>query len=339
MPRSPAPGRRSRPGAAVTPADRAALPSPDRRGRARARRGARPARGAQRGQADLGRPWRGGHGGGRVRLLRRRPGAPARRLDPRCRRRRHHLSRAARRGRPDHPVELPARDRFLEDRPGARRRQHDRAEAGRAHAADGGRAGADRGRCGPAGGGAERGGGAGAHGRRADHRAPRRGEGGVHGLDRGGPAHPGARRRDDQAGDARAGRQVRQRGVRGRRPRAGRAARRPRPCSATPARTAARARASSSRRPRMDRFMEALEEAVEAVKVGDPLDDVDRDGPARVREPARDRGLLRGRRRSGGDPRQRTRGQGLLVPADGAGADDERRPRRRARRSSVRWPA
>ena len=48
-----------------------------------------------------------------------------------------HPPRADRRGRPDRPVELPAHDGDLEDRPGARDRQHDRAEAVRAHAADG----------------------------------------------------------------------------------------------------------------------------------------------------------------------------------------------------------
>ena len=50
-------------------------------------------------------------------------------------------------------------------------------------------------------------------------------------------------------------------------------------CSATPARTAARARASSSSAPRMDRFMEVLEEAVESIKVGDPLDESTEMGP------------------------------------------------------------
>ena len=44
--------------------------------------------------------------------------------------------RAGRRRRPDHPVELPAADAGLEDRAGARRRQHRRAQAGRVHAAD-----------------------------------------------------------------------------------------------------------------------------------------------------------------------------------------------------------
>ena len=52
----------------------------------------------------------------RVRRLRRRPAA-------------------ARRRRPGHPVELPAADAGVEDRAGARLRQHRRAQAGRDHAA------------------------------------------------------------------------------------------------------------------------------------------------------------------------------------------------------------
>ena len=44
--------------------------------------------------------------------------------------------RAGRRRRPDRAVELPADDGDLEDRPGAGRRQHDRAQAGRDDAAD-----------------------------------------------------------------------------------------------------------------------------------------------------------------------------------------------------------
>ena len=43
---------------------------------------------------------------------------------------------AARRGRPGHPVELPAAHAGLEDRAGAGRRQHGGAQAGRDHAAD-----------------------------------------------------------------------------------------------------------------------------------------------------------------------------------------------------------
>ena len=43
--------------------------------------------------------------------------------------------RAARRGRPDHPVEFPAADAGLEDRPGARDGQHRRPQARRVHLA------------------------------------------------------------------------------------------------------------------------------------------------------------------------------------------------------------
>ena len=52
----------------------------------------------------------------------------------RPRHRRLPLPRAARRGRPDHPVELPAPDGVLEARAGAGRRQLRRAQAGRADA-------------------------------------------------------------------------------------------------------------------------------------------------------------------------------------------------------------
>ena len=54
-------------------------------------------------------------------------GAPERLLgpdDPGRRRRRHDLPRAARRGRPDRALELPAADRLLEGGAGAGRRQH-----------------------------------------------------------------------------------------------------------------------------------------------------------------------------------------------------------------------
>ena len=47
-----------------------------------------------------------------------------------------HPARAGRRRRADHPLELPAADGGLEVGPGAGRRLHDRAEAGRADAAD-----------------------------------------------------------------------------------------------------------------------------------------------------------------------------------------------------------
>ena len=89
-----------------------------------------------------------------------------------------------RRGRPGHPVELPAAHAGLEDRPGAGRRQHGRAQAGRDDPAD--RAGLRRDL--PAGRPAAR--------RRQHHhrrrrdraaagRAPGRGQGRLHRVDRG----------------------------------------------------------------------------------------------------------------------------------------------------------
>ena len=54
--------------------------------------------------------------------------------------------RAGRRRGADHALELPADDGDLEDRPGVRRRLHDRPQAGREHAALDLQAGRDRGR-------------------------------------------------------------------------------------------------------------------------------------------------------------------------------------------------
>ena len=94
---------------AVSPGRPRAAAAPARR-RARARaRGAGGARGAQRRQADRRRARRDGHGRRHVPLLRRRGRAAARRHDPGRRRRRDDVPRAARRGRADHAVELPAR--------------------------------------------------------------------------------------------------------------------------------------------------------------------------------------------------------------------------------------
>ena len=119
-----------------------------RRARARDAQARRPARGARRGavrarvrerrQADDGRA-RGDAGHGRQRALLRRRRAHAR--GPRGRRvhgrlHEHGAARADRRRRPDRAVELPADDGDLEDRAGARDRQHDRAQAVRADAAD-----------------------------------------------------------------------------------------------------------------------------------------------------------------------------------------------------------
>ena len=78
----------------------------------------------------------------------------------------------------------------------------------------------------------------------------------------------------------------------------------------------------------LDRFMDALEGAVEAIKVGDPLDDATEMGPLISAGQRETRRLLRRRRRAGRDPRQRAGGQGLLVPADRALPGLQRRPRR-----------
>ena len=75
-------------------------------------------------QADQGVPRRRRPARGGALLVLRRLGGQARLRVPRPRR------AAARRRRPDHPVELPAADAGLEDRPGPGRRQHGRPQAG-----------------------------------------------------------------------------------------------------------------------------------------------------------------------------------------------------------------
>ena len=219
-----------------------------------------------------------------------------------------HGPRAARRRRADRAVELPAGDRRLEAGAGAGGRQHRRAQAGRADAAD--RAALRRAR---AGGRAARG--RGQRRRRARAatcgaaagRAPRRRQDRLHRLDRGRALDRRRRRADDQARDAGAGRQVAPTSSsptptsrRPRRPRRGR-------CSATPARTAARARGSSSQREALDEFMAALEGAVDGDPRRRPARRGDPDGAADLRRPARDGRVVRRRRRAGGDPRQRAR--------------------------------
>ena len=171
--------RSGRPGPAAPPARDA------RRGAAR---GALAARVGERRQADLGCPRRDRHGGAGLPLLRRRGRQALRRDDPRRRRHRRHLPRAARRRRPDHAVELPAQHRELEDRPGARDRQHDRDQAGRADAADDDPARRARARGGHSRGRPERRRRQGLGRRPAPRRAPRRREDRLHRLDRGRPA-------------------------------------------------------------------------------------------------------------------------------------------------------
>ncbi len=154
---------------------------------------------------NVGKPISGARGevgmvARRLPLLRRRRRQAPRRDDPRRRRRRPDVPRAARRRRPHRPLELPAQHRVLEARPGARLRQHGRAQAGRADPAL--RAPPRRARA------------RGRHprgrrqrrrrqglGRRpAPRRAPRRREDRLHRLDRGRPRrHAGRRRRRSSA--------------------------------------------------------------------------------------------------------------------------------------------
>ena len=115
---------------------------------------------------------------------------------------------AAGRGGADHPVELPAPDGGVEDRSGARLRQHRGAEARRDHPAHG-----------PAAGRADRRGRVSAgrrqrrHGRRPHRRRPgratRRGQGGLHGLHRRRQGHPPRARGHRDPPDAGARRQGR----------------------------------------------------------------------------------------------------------------------------------
>ena len=89
------------------------------------------ARGAQRRQAHLGGARRDRHRGQRLRVLGRGREQDHGRDDPdRAARARRHAARAGRRVRPHHPVELPGGHRELEDRAGARVRQHRGREAG-----------------------------------------------------------------------------------------------------------------------------------------------------------------------------------------------------------------
>ena len=78
----------------------------------------------------------------------------------------------------------------------------------------------------------------------------------------------------------------------------------------------------------LDRFMEVLEEAVEAIRVGDPLDESTEMGPL-ISEGQRETvsSYVTGRR-AGRDPRNAARRTGLLVRAHGPVPGRQRRPRR-----------
>ena len=114
---------------------------------------------------------------------------------------------AGRRLRPDHPVEFSAADAGLEDRAGARRRQHGGAEAGRIHAAHRARLRRDLPRGRPAAGVVNIVTGEGDTGARA-RRASGRRQDRLHRLDRGRPHHPQGDRRHGQEAVAGARRQV-----------------------------------------------------------------------------------------------------------------------------------
>ena len=107
------------------------VPVPDRAHPPGALARVRGARVAERRQADQGVARRRPAARGRALLLLRGLGRQARVRVP------EPPAAAARRRRPDHPVELPAADARVEDRAGARDREHRRAEAGRDDAADG----------------------------------------------------------------------------------------------------------------------------------------------------------------------------------------------------------
>ena len=77
----------------------------------------------------------------------------------------------------------------------------------------------------------------------------------------------------------------------------------------------------------LDRFMGHLETAVQAISVGDPLDEATQMGPLISEDQLRDRVVLRGRRGAGGHPRLGPRRARLLVPAHRARPGVERRSR------------
>jgi hypothetical protein len=107
------------------------VPLPDRAHPAGAGPRVRRAGDPRQRQADQGEPRRRRAARGGALLLPRRLGRQARVCRSTAR------TRAPRRRRAGHPVELPAAHARVEDRPGAGLRQHRGAQAGRDHAADG----------------------------------------------------------------------------------------------------------------------------------------------------------------------------------------------------------
>ena len=84
----------------------------------------------------------------------------------------------------------------------------------------------------------------------------------------------------------------------------------------------------------LDRFMEALEDAVEAVRVGDPLDEETAMGPLISAERRAEVASFVDGRRAGGDPRRRARRPRLLVRRRPSCARSATTRAPRARRSS-----
>ena len=211
-------GRTSCPAPVVGPAVRPGaceVPLPDLADPPGARTRVRRARVDGLRQADQGEPGRRRPAGRQPLLVLRRLGRQARLRVPRPGR------QAPRRGGPDHPVELPAADAGVEDRPGAGGRQHGRAQARVDHAAlrDAVRRRRPAGR--PATGHRQ-------HRHRpgrdrdAPRDPPRRRQGGLHRLDRDRQEDRPRRRGLGQGPDARARRQGRQHRVRRRPARPGR---------------------------------------------------------------------------------------------------------------------
>ena len=164
------------------------VPVPHRAARAGARSRARRRREPRQRQADQGEPRRRRAARRRLVLLLRGLGRQARLRRPR------RQPALARRRRPGHPVELPAAHAGLEDRAGARRGQHRRAQAGRDDAADGAHLRRDRAAGRPS-----------ARGRQHHHRrgGDRRDAGAASGCEQGRLHRVDRRRPRDRQGDRR----------------------------------------------------------------------------------------------------------------------------------------
>ena len=324
-PPSPAPSPR---GPAVARA-RARRPGPAaaplRRRRGRPRRRAGGAGGARRRAHRRQRALGGRQRPRRARLLRRGARAAVRPPDPGRGRPRRHVPRAARRRRDHRAVELPHADRRVGLRARAGGGQHGRAQAGRAHPADGTAAG----RAGPGGGPARR-----ACSRCCRARARWSGSGwsptsrsarSFHRLDRGRHARSCGRPRDQvkrvtlELGGKSANIVFADADVE-------------RAAANAPAGVFDNAGQDCCARSRIlvertvyDRFLELLEPAVTGLRVGSPAQAGRRDGPADQRGAAgRVRGFVEGGADAGGAPvdvafRGTRAGRArVLVPADGA---------------------